>query len=100
MPVYDYLILTVGWILWCLAFFVVRREARSAAKVDRRARWGVILQAVGYALLWQGSFWATAPAVWRVALSVIFLIVGAVELERDQGPGTAVANRCRAQCRP
>src|SRR6185437_11164949 len=39
------------------------------------ARWGVVLEAIGYSLLWQGEFWARAPAEWRVAVSILFFTI-------------------------
>ena len=75
MPIYAYLILAVGWFFWLLPFFIAEgRGRRPAATVDRRARWGMVIQAVSYVLLWQNNFWARTPAGWRIAVSALFLI--------------------------
>jgi protein-S-isoprenylcysteine O-methyltransferase Ste14 len=77
MPAYDYLILVAAWIVWSLPFFVLmQKKTSTAAKVDRRARWGMLIQGIAYALLWQGAFWVATPAAWRVALSLVFFILG------------------------
>src|SRR5580698_3734756 len=71
MPVYGYLIVMGGSILWCAPFLLVYSKQKISLTVDRRARWGVILEAVGYSLLWQGSFWNRSPALWQITLSVL-----------------------------
>ena len=48
---------------------------KPAGTLDRRARWGIVIQAVSYAFLWQGAFWARTPEAWQVALSVLFLLL-------------------------
>jgi len=45
------LILLAGWAAWSVPFIIAKRQPASAVKVDRRARWGIALQAVGYSLL-------------------------------------------------
>jgi len=68
-----YIILAVGWLIWVTPFVLQKRNTEPAKKLDRRARWGVLLVAVSYALLWQGPFWKSSPAPLRVALSITFL---------------------------
>jgi protein-S-isoprenylcysteine O-methyltransferase Ste14 len=46
--------------------------------IDRRARWGVLLVAVSYSILWQNSFWARQLPAWRLVLSVCFLLTAIV----------------------
>jgi protein-S-isoprenylcysteine O-methyltransferase Ste14 len=46
--------------------------------VDRRARWGVLLQGLAYALLWQSTFWFRLPETWRIAVSVFFFALAAL----------------------
>jgi protein-S-isoprenylcysteine O-methyltransferase Ste14 len=41
--------------------------------VNRRARWGVLLVALAYAILWQNRFWARPLPYWRIAVSASFL---------------------------
>jgi protein-S-isoprenylcysteine O-methyltransferase Ste14 len=78
VPAYAYFILAAGWLLWAMPFFLIRRGTKqSPAKLDRRARWGIVLQAVAYTLLWQNRFWARSPGVWRISASVLFFLLGA-----------------------
>ena len=73
MPVYCYAILAAGWLVWFAPFPLTGWSFKASAQTDRRARWGILLQMLGYAALWQGAFWTRSPAVWRIALSVFFL---------------------------
>jgi protein-S-isoprenylcysteine O-methyltransferase Ste14 len=50
-------------------------KQEKAQHVDRRARWGILLVVIGFSILWQGKFWETSPAGWRVVLSIIFFIL-------------------------
>ena len=57
--------------------FVLRYAKRNTgqlAKLDRRARWGMLFIAVAYALVWQGSFWTRSPGPWRIAISALFFV--------------------------
>jgi protein-S-isoprenylcysteine O-methyltransferase Ste14 len=74
MPAYAYGILVAGWLIWVAPFFMVRRGGpRPKGQIDRRARWGVLLVALSYSLLWQGKFWERSLPAWRLGLSVTFL---------------------------
>ena len=70
MPLHACLIIAVGTILWALAFPIARSKHKGALTFDRRARWGVALQAIGYTVLWQGQFWNRSLAPWRICASV------------------------------
>jgi hypothetical protein len=72
MPLYAYAILAAGWLAWMARFFIVQRSRGHAQKVDPRARWGILLEVIGYALLWQNHFWERPLPLWRLALSVLF----------------------------
>jgi protein-S-isoprenylcysteine O-methyltransferase Ste14 len=79
MPVYVYAVILAGTALWFSPFVVISRfNFQTAARTDRRARWGILLQMVGYSLLWQGAFWTRRPEVWRVVLLVVFLALANV----------------------
>src|ERR1700736_2999728 len=79
MPVHAYIIVAAGWIIWTAPFLIMmKRSGERPTKVDRRARWGVLLQGLAYALLWQGAFWLRAPEIWRMAVSVVFFALAAV----------------------
>ncbi len=107
MPLYCYLILLLGWLLWVLPFFVKKFRTTPNAPlnapptsassispstildppsspstpqsspplIDRRARWGIFFQAISYFLIWQGHFWMQRPAPWRIAASILLLLV-------------------------
>jgi protein-S-isoprenylcysteine O-methyltransferase Ste14 len=75
MPVYAYVVLAIGWLLWLFPFFSGLRSTQPAKVVDRRARWGVLLAAISYAILWEGNFWARPLPGWRAVLSVLFLLL-------------------------
>jgi protein-S-isoprenylcysteine O-methyltransferase Ste14 len=79
MQRYAYVVLLSGWFVWLLAFVVARLRGGEPAKhVDRRARWGIVLQAIAYAVLWQGRFWEHPVPLWRVGLSTVFLLLANV----------------------
>lgn len=78
MPSYAYMILVAGWLGWVLPFFLVNKQKQPAKKVDTRARWGIALVAIGFALLWQGRFWEVSPALWQLSLSVLFFVLAAL----------------------
>jgi protein-S-isoprenylcysteine O-methyltransferase Ste14 len=72
VPPYAYGVLLAGWLIWLLPFFLARRKEQKAVEIDRRARWGMILQAISYSLLWQSRFWETSPPPGRIAVSIFF----------------------------
>jgi protein-S-isoprenylcysteine O-methyltransferase Ste14 len=71
-------IVIAGWILWLAPFVGAARRMHPAANVDRRARIGIALQAVAYALLWQGHFWLFSPPIWHFAMACVALGCGIV----------------------
>jgi protein-S-isoprenylcysteine O-methyltransferase Ste14 len=78
MPIYGYVIVAVGSILWFLPFPLTGWSRVSPASSDTRARWGIVLQGVSYAVLWQGHFWLRSPGGWRVALAIFLLSLAAL----------------------
>jgi protein-S-isoprenylcysteine O-methyltransferase Ste14 len=78
MRLYQYTIIWVGWLIWGLPFLLIKRKSQAPTKLDRRARWGIILESIGYVLIWQGKFWERSPEIWRVALSVLFITLAAL----------------------
>ncbi len=73
MPWYGCIIIAVGWGMWVLPFFRNRRANQTAEQTDRRARWGIVLQGIAYALLWQNDFWSRPPQEFRLVLGSLFL---------------------------
>jgi len=78
MPTYAYLILVLGWVLWLTPFFRARQAEKPAKQVDRRARWGILLVAIAYTLIWQGHFWERSPQPWQVALSIVLFVLASL----------------------
>jgi protein-S-isoprenylcysteine O-methyltransferase Ste14 len=78
MPAYAYAILGTGWLLWCVPFLLVKRNTGPAQKLDRRARWGIVLVAIAYSMLWQNQFWARPLPTWRTLVSIGFYLLGAL----------------------
>jgi protein-S-isoprenylcysteine O-methyltransferase Ste14 len=76
MRVYVYVILIAGWIAGGSAF-LSRRRAGHARKIDKRARWGILLEGIGFALVWQGRFWERDPG-WRLIPAVLLFSLAAV----------------------
>lgn len=73
MPSYAYVVLAAGFLIWVAPFLLARRKSEAPSKVDRRARWGMVLQGIAYMLLWQGHFWGAPLLTWRLVLSILFL---------------------------
>jgi protein-S-isoprenylcysteine O-methyltransferase Ste14 len=57
-------------------FALIKRRSSPAKQIDRRARWGVVIVAIGYSLLWQGKFWQRQPQRWQIALAIVFFSLG------------------------
>ena len=53
----------------------MRRHRRSAARIDKRARAGILVQSLAFLLLWASDFWNHPPALWRVLLASLFFAV-------------------------
>jgi protein-S-isoprenylcysteine O-methyltransferase Ste14 len=70
--------MAAGWLIWLTPFLLNKRKPGPPATLDRRARWGVLLTAVAYCLLWQGSFWGRSPELRRIAASVLFFVLASV----------------------
>src|SRR5205085_1575875 len=107
MPLYCYLILFLGWLLWVLPFFIKKfrhtpnaplnapptsasssspssildppsspsTNPSSPPLIDRRARYGIFLQAISYSLIFQSHFWMHPPAPWRIAVSIFCFLI-------------------------
>lgn len=73
MKSYEYMILGVALVAWLTPFVLTGWHSKGTTVKDSRSRWGVLLQMLGYAALWQGHFWERTLAAWQVALSVVLL---------------------------
>lgn len=78
MPFHGYVVLVVGWAVWFTPFLLAKRANEPARVLDRRARWGVALVIVGYAVLWQGKFWERPLPARRLAISVVLLLLACI----------------------
>jgi protein-S-isoprenylcysteine O-methyltransferase Ste14 len=78
MSANAYAILVAGWLIWLAPFFVVKRNSGKPEKLDRRARWGIVIEGLAYSLLWQSKFWARTPESWRTALSVCSFVLAGI----------------------
>jgi protein-S-isoprenylcysteine O-methyltransferase Ste14 len=74
-PIAQAGIVVAALLLWLVPLLRMRRQNRSRTvkTVDLRARWGVLLEAAGYTVIWQSDFWNREPALWRAALSIALL---------------------------
>jgi protein-S-isoprenylcysteine O-methyltransferase Ste14 len=77
VPLSSYAILAVGWGIWMMPFSLIKRPQHPAT-IDRRARWGIVIEGVGFALLWMSRYWTRSPGPGRVFLSIGFMALGAL----------------------
>ena len=75
---FPYIILIVGWAVWMLPFLLIRRRSATAHTLDRRARWGIVLQVIALSLLWQNRFWDGSFGYFRVATSFCLFVLAGV----------------------
>jgi len=67
--------LALLWLMWVLPFLLHTRTRRSVkAQVDPRARWGIVLEGIGFAMVYlhRPATWATSLPVWRAAVGLAF----------------------------
>jgi protein-S-isoprenylcysteine O-methyltransferase Ste14 len=76
-PIVQAAIALAALLLWITPLLRMRsrNRSRTVQTVDHRARWGVLLEAIGYSVLWQSDFWNREPELWRAALSLALLIL-------------------------
>lgn len=65
MPAYAYLVIIAGIVVWFYPFVPAHKSTPPASVVNRRSRWGMLLQLLAFTLLWQGHFWTRSLPVWR-----------------------------------
>jgi protein-S-isoprenylcysteine O-methyltransferase Ste14 len=71
------ILISVAWMAWAAPFFLLRKGPATAQTVDRRARWGIAIEAIGFAIVWQMKWWIRDPSAWRVAGGALLLTMGA-----------------------
>jgi len=75
MPGYAYALFELAWLIWVLPLLLARRRAQPPERRDRRARWGLLLEVIAFAVLAMNEFWLRAPSAWRVALAIGFFVI-------------------------
>jgi protein-S-isoprenylcysteine O-methyltransferase Ste14 len=70
-------VLMAGWVAWGAAFVPAVLRRRTAATRDRSARWGLLLQAAGFAVVWSGVSRRVPPGTARVAGALAFFALAA-----------------------
>jgi protein-S-isoprenylcysteine O-methyltransferase Ste14 len=75
MPASIFAILVAAWLAWMAPFFLVTRGP-APQTVDRRARWGIILEAVGFGIVWLSPLWIPQPGTWRLLFGAAALALG------------------------
>ena len=78
MPLYVYPIILAGIAVWFYPFVGAHNATPPAATVNRRSRWGVLLQFIAFTLLWQGRFWIRPLLAWRVLVCVALFALAAL----------------------
>jgi protein-S-isoprenylcysteine O-methyltransferase Ste14 len=77
MTVFAYSVLAAGWLLWLAPFLLFNPKTGNAQKIDPRARWGILFIGIAYSALWQTHFWERSPALWQIALELLFFALAA-----------------------
>ena len=71
------LIAFAALILWLLPLLRMRNrnKTKTVQRLDKGARWGVLLEAAGYSIVWLGYFWNHPIPAWQAAGGVALLLV-------------------------
>ena len=79
MPRLALAIIFIGWLLWMAPLILIRVKRNKSAPqhVDRRARWGIVLQGVAFFLVFAPLRPATVTPL-RIALSVTCFALAAI----------------------
>jgi protein-S-isoprenylcysteine O-methyltransferase Ste14 len=65
----------VTWLVWMIPFVGLPKRQQAQTR-DRRARWGILIEGLGFACVWAGFAWEPDPGSWRWAAALPFLIAG------------------------
>ncbi len=71
-------LVVVGIVLWLAPFLVAKRGSGSLVAVDRRARWGLLLEVIAITLMLQSRFWTMTVLSWRTAASATCFFLAAL----------------------
>jgi protein-S-isoprenylcysteine O-methyltransferase Ste14 len=57
-----------------MPFLLMKRNKAKADKIDKRARWGIVLALIAFSIVWQPTFWEKSLPAWRLAVSILFFL--------------------------
>src|SRR5436190_14219699 len=77
MPLPAFVALTIAWISWIIPFFRLPKGS-SPQTLDKRARWGIVLEGIAFFIVWSHWAWAGTLPLWRWAAATPFLTAGPV----------------------
>ena len=72
------LLVVGGILLWLAPFITAKRGRGSLVAVDRRSRWGLLLEGIALSIMLQSHFWTVTQLSWRVVASAIFFLLAAL----------------------
>ncbi|HVW83482.1 MAG TPA: isoprenylcysteine carboxylmethyltransferase family protein [Bryobacteraceae bacterium] len=78
-PLVRPVFLIVAWALWLTPFSRNRfRRSAKAVRIDRHARWGILIVAAGYFSVYthRPDTWQSPLAPWRLGAGVVFALLG------------------------
>jgi protein-S-isoprenylcysteine O-methyltransferase Ste14 len=76
--VLSLLLVGSGTILWLAPFLVAKRGSGALAAVDRRARWGLLLEIIAIALMMVSGFRTITGLSWRTGASAACFLLAAL----------------------
>jgi protein-S-isoprenylcysteine O-methyltransferase Ste14 len=77
MQWWAYVLVLAGIAAWVAPFLLAKRHPELTSTIDKRARWGMLLEMFSFAALWQSQFWMRLVPGWRVALAVMSFAIAA-----------------------
>ncbi|HMF53913.1 MAG TPA: isoprenylcysteine carboxylmethyltransferase family protein [Edaphobacter sp.] len=72
------LVVALGSALWFAPFIFAKRGAGSLIAVDRRARWGLLLQVLGLVMMVLSPFWTIRQFSPRLAVATVLFLLAAL----------------------
>ena len=75
VPVPSLIAISLAWFIWAIPFFGLPKGG-AAQTLDKRARWGIGLEGVGFAFVWSYFAWAASIPAWRWVVAIPFLVIG------------------------
>ena len=98
MQGWAYVIVLAGISLWVAPFILAKRHPELTSQIDKRARWGILLEMFSFAVLWQGKILGTCGSGMAGRMfSFVFRRGGGAVVDVGTRLGNAVAHRCRPE---